>query len=142
MHRKIAQIFRLPALLLAAVLQIMPIARAALPAAQATADVLAIVFRWAAGVAAALGGVQAVSGASTVVTSPLSTNIVQGQLFVLRLTTAPQQAGYWAATGLPQGISLVGTNGRSFWELYGTPTVTGSTRPRALMFPTNTAISA
>ncbi|HTY87137.1 MAG TPA: immunoglobulin domain-containing protein [Candidatus Acidoferrum sp.] len=126
MSRKISQLFRLPALLLAAALQIMPIARAALPAAQATADVLAIVFRWAAGAAAALGGVQAVSGASTVVTSPLSTNIVQGQLFVLRLTTAPQQAGYWAATGLPSGISLVGTNGRSFWELYGTPTGTGT----------------
>ncbi len=90
MQRKIAQLFRLPALLLAAALQVMPIARAALPAAQATAEVLAIVFRWAAGVAAALGGVQAVSGASTVITNPLSTNIVQGQLFVLRLTTAPQ----------------------------------------------------
>jgi hypothetical protein len=126
MHQKIAQLFRLPALLLAAALQIMPIARAALPAAQATADVLAIVFRWAAGAAAALGGVQAVSGASTVVTNPLSTNIVQGKLFVLRLTTAPQQAGYWSAANLPTGISLVGTNGRSAWQLSGTPTVTGT----------------
>jgi hypothetical protein len=126
MHQRIAQLFRLPALLLAAALQIMPIARAALPAAQATADVLAIVFRWAAGVAAALGGVQAVSGASTVVTSPLSTNIVQGKLFTMRLITAPQQAGYWSATGLPSGISLIGTNGKSFWQLSGTPTVTGA----------------
>jgi len=126
MHQKIAQLFRLPALLLAAALQIMPIARVALPAAQATADVLAIVFRWAAGAAAALGGVQAVSGASTVVTSPLTTNIVQGQSFVMRLTTAPNQAGYWSASGLPSGISLVGTNGKSFWELSGTPTVNGT----------------
>jgi len=126
MYQRIAQLFRLPALLLAAALQIMPIARAALPAARATADVLAIVFRWAAGAAALLGGVQAVSGASTVVTSPLSTNILQGQPFVMRLTTAPQQAGYWGATGLPSGISLVGTNGRSFWELSGTPTVSGT----------------
>jgi hypothetical protein len=126
MHQKIAKLFRLPALLLAAALQIMPIARAALPAAQATANVLAIVFRWAAGAAAALGGVQAVSGASTVITSPLATNIVQGKLFALRLTTAPQQAGYWAATGLPSGISLVGTNGNSSWKLYGTPTGTGT----------------
>ncbi len=126
MHQKIAKLFRLPALLLAAALQIMPIARVALPAAQATADVLAIVFRWAAGVAAALGGVQAVSGASTVITSPLSTNIVQGKLFVLRLTTAPQQAGYWSAANLPSGISLVGTNGRSLWQLSGTPTGTGT----------------
>ena len=126
MHQKIARLFRLPALLLAAALQIMPIARAALPAAQATADVLAIVFRWAAGVAAALGGVQAVSGASTVITSPPSANIVQGKPFTLRLTTAPQQAGYWSASGLPSGISLVGTNGKSFWQLNGTPTVTGT----------------
>ena len=126
MHQKIAQLFRLPALLLAAALQIMPISRAALPAGQATADVLAIVFRWAAGAAAVLGGAQAVSGASTVVTNPLSTNIVEGQSFVMRLTTAPQQAGYWSASGLPSGISLVGTNGRSFWELSGTPTVSGT----------------
>ena len=97
MHQKIAKLFRLPALLLAAALQIMPVARAALPAAQATANVFAIVFRWAAGVAAALGGVQAVSGASTVITSPLTTNIVQGKLFALRLTTAPDQAHYWTA---------------------------------------------
>ena len=126
MNQKIAQLFRLPALLLAAALQIMPIARAALPAAQATADVLAMVFRWATGAAAVLGGAQAVSGASTVVTNPLSTNIVEGQSFVMRLTTAPQQAGYWSASGLPSGISLVGTNGRSFWELSGTPTVSGT----------------
>jgi hypothetical protein len=126
MHQKIAKLFRLPALLLAAALQIMPVARAALPAAQATANVLAIVFRWAAGVAAALGGVQAVSGASTVITSPLSTNITQGKLFVLRLTAAPQQAGYWTASNLPSGISLIGTNGNAFWQLYGTPTVSGT----------------
>ena len=126
MYQRIAQLFRLPALLLAAALQIMPIARAALPAAQATADVLAIVFRWAAGAAAVLGGVQAVSGASTVVTNPLSTNLVQGTSFVMRLTTAPNQATYWTATGLPTGISLVGTNGRSLWQLSGTPTVTGT----------------
>lgn len=126
MHHKIAQLFRLPALLLAAALQIMPIVRTALPVAQASANVLAIVFRWAAGVAAALGGVQAVSGASTVITSPLSTNIVQGKLFVLRLTAAPDQAHYWTASSLPTGIGLVGTNGNAFWELYGTPTVSGT----------------
>jgi hypothetical protein len=126
MHQKIAKLFRLPALLLAAALQIMPIARAALPAAQATANVLAIVFRWAAGAAAALGGVQAVSGASTVITSPLSTNIVQGKLFVMRLTTAPDQAHAWTASNLPAGIKLIGTNGNAFWQLNGTPTVSGT----------------
>jgi hypothetical protein len=126
MNQKIAKLFRLPALLLAAALQIMPIARAALPAAEATADVLAIVFRWAAGAVAALGGVQAVSGASTVVTSPLSTNIVEGQPFVMRLITAPNQAHFWTATNLPTGINLVGTNGNAFWELLGTPTVSGT----------------
>jgi len=126
MHRKIAQLLRLPSLLLAAALQILPIARTALPAAQATADVLAIIFRWAAGAAAALGGVHAVSGASTVITNPLSTNAVEGKSFVLRLTTAPNQAHYWTASSLPTGINLVGTNGNSFWELLGTPTVSGT----------------
>jgi len=126
MHRKLAHQFRIPSLLLAAALQIMPIVRTALPAAQAGANVLAIIFRWAAGAAAALGGIDAVSGASTVVTSPLSTNIVQGQLFTLRLTTAPQQAHYWSASGLPAGISLIGTNGNATWRLLGTPTVNGT----------------
>jgi uncharacterized repeat protein (TIGR02543 family) len=126
MKSKTAQVLRIPSLLLAAALQVLPIVRVALPAAETAANVLAIVFRWAAGAAAALGGVQAVSGASTVITNPLSTNIVQGQTFSLRLTTAPDQAHYWEATGLPAGLSLSGTNGQSLWQIVGTPTASGS----------------
>ena len=126
MKSNTVRIFRIPSLLLAAALQVLPIVRVALPAAETTANVLAIIFRWAAGVAAALGGVQAVSGASTVITSPLSTNIVQGQPFTLRLTTAPNQATYWTASGLPAGLAMVGTNGQTLWRIQGTPTVTGT----------------
>ena len=126
MKNKLIQGFRIPSLLLAAALQVLPIVRAALPVAESAANLFAVVFRWAAGVAAALGGVQAVSGASTVITNPLSTNIVEGRSFTLRLTTGPNQAHYWTATGLPSGLSLVGTNGSTFWEITGAPTVAGT----------------
>jgi len=126
MNSKSVRTLRIPSLLLAAALQVMPMVRVALPAAQATANVMAIIFRWTAGVAAALGGVQAVSGASTVITSPLTANAVQGQSFTLRLTTAPNQAQYWTATGLPAGLSLSGKNGSTLWQILGTPTVTGT----------------
>ncbi len=126
MKSRIICAFRIPSLLLAASLQVLPIVRAALPATETAANVLAIVFRWVAGAAAALGGVQAVSGASTVITNPLTAAATQGQSFTLRLTTAPNQAQYWTATGLPAGISLSGQNGSSFWQLLGTPTGTGT----------------
>jgi hypothetical protein len=126
MKTRVVRAFHVPSLLLAAALQVMPIVRAALPVAESAANILAVVFRWAAGAAAALGGVQAVSGASTVITNPLSTNIVEGQPFSLRLTTAPDQAHYWSASGLPAGLSLVGTSGSTLWQISGTPTVTGT----------------
>ena len=126
MISKSVRILRIPSLFLAAILQLLPIVRVALPAAETAANVFAVVFRWAAGAAAALGGVQAVSGASTVVTNPLSTNLVQGQSFTMRLTTAPNLAHYWTATGLPAGLSLSGTSGQTLWNITGTPTATGT----------------
>ena len=117
--------FRIPSLLLAGALQILPIVRAALPITQSAANVIAIIFRWGAGAAAALGGVQAVSGASTAITNPLGKNATNGQPFSLRLTTGPDTAHYWSATGLPAGLNLVGTSGSSLWTISGTPTVSG-----------------
>jgi hypothetical protein len=127
MHAKITRAVRIPSLFLAAALQVLPIVRAALPVAESAANVLAIVFRWAAGAAAALGGVQSVSGASTVITNPLSTNLVQGTPFTMRLTTAPELAHYWTATPLPPGLTLSGTSGSSLWYITGTPTAAGTT---------------
>ena len=126
MNSNVARLFRIPSLFLAAALQMLPIVRVALPAAEGAAGALAIVFRWAAAAAAMLGGVQAVSGASTVITSALSAGGVQGQSFTLRLTTAPNQAQYWTATGLPAGLGLTGNNGSSLWNIAGTPTVSGT----------------
>jgi len=119
MSTKAFQVLRVPSLLLAAALQIVPVARPAVAMLESSSSLMAIIFRWAIGAAATMGAVDAVSGASTVITSPLSTNIVQGKAFSMRLTTAPMSAGYWAATGLPPGLAL------SSSTLSGTPTTTG-----------------
>ncbi|HLP76591.1 MAG TPA: immunoglobulin domain-containing protein, partial [Candidatus Paceibacterota bacterium] len=116
---------RVPSLLLAAALQVLPIVRVALPAAQTATNVLAIIFRWSVGAAAALGGVNAVSGASTLINSPLNVKGTNGVPFSLRLSTAPNAAHYWEATGLPSGLALTGTSGSTLWTIAGTPTVTG-----------------
>lgn len=117
--------FRLPSLLLAAALQILPFVRAALPAAQTATNLIAVVFRWAAGATVALGSLHAVSGASTVITSPLTAKGTNGVPFSLRLTTAPEQAHVWTATGLPPGLTLFGTVGSALWRIQGTPAEAG-----------------
>ncbi|MCC6232704.1 MAG: putative Ig domain-containing protein [Verrucomicrobiales bacterium] len=116
---------RLPSLVVAVALQVLPLTRAALPFARSAGQVLAIVFRWATGAAAAMGGIQAVSGASTTVTSAKTAKGTNGVPFSFRLTTAPDQAGYWTASGLPLGLSLSGTSGKPLWRIQGTPTETG-----------------
>ncbi len=126
MKSKSAQVLRVPSLLLAAALQVLPIVRVALPAAQTATNVLAIIFRWSVGAAAALGGVNAVSGASTAITNPLNVKGTNGVPFSLRLATAPNAAHYWTATGLPSGVALTGTSGQTLWKIEGTPTVTGT----------------
>ena len=125
MKTKIIQSVRVPSLIVAAALQIFPMARTVMPAAGAATNVLAIIFRWAVG-AAVVGTVDAVSGASTAIVSPLATNITQGQSFNLRLITAVHQAYYWTATGLPSGLTLSGTGGSPYWQITGTPTVNGT----------------
>ena len=125
MKTKIIQSVRVPSLIVAAALQIFPMARTVMPAAGAATNVLAIIFRWAVG-AAVVGTVDAVSGASTAIVSPLATNITQGQSFNLRLITAVHQAYYWTATGLPAGLTLSGTGGSPYWQITGTPTVNGT----------------
>lgn len=125
MNTSLVQWFRLPSLVVAAALQILPLTRAAVPLAQSTGQLLAIVFRWAAGAATALGSIQAVSGASTTITSAKTTTGTNGVPFSFRVTTAPDQAGYWTASGLPLGLSLSGTSGKPLWRIQGTPTETG-----------------
>jgi hypothetical protein len=121
------KILKVPSLVLAAALQLLPLARVTAVVQQSATPLLAIIFRWAATAAAALGGMEAVSGASTVITSALAAKGTNGVPFKsLRLTTAPDQAHYWTASGIPAGLSLTGTSGSSFWQVIGTPTVSGT----------------
>lgn len=121
MNKSLAQVIHVPSLCLAALLQMLPLARAALPVTQNAANIIVIIFRWAVGSTAVLGSVQAMSGASTRITSPKNVTATNGQPFTLRLRTAPHQSGYWEASNLPPGIGLVG----SPWRLDGVPTADG-----------------
>ncbi len=123
MNPLIVRTLRVPALLLAATLQLLPIVRVSVPAVPATSNIAIILFRWCAGAAAALGSAQAVSGGSTRITSPLTAHASVGIPFSMRLTTAPDPAHYWAADNVPPGIALKGDGG--IWRLEGTPTLQG-----------------
>ncbi len=126
MNRRIHHLTRVPSLLLAAALQVLPIARAALPVTQSAANIIVVLFRWGSAAAAALGGVQAVSGASTTITNPLNATGTNGVPFSLRLTTAPDQAHYWLASGLPSDYILIGTSGATLWKIQGTNASAGT----------------
>ncbi len=125
----------IPAVLLAAILQILPMIRTSDVVHRISSPLLSIVFRWATVSASLMGGIDAVSGASTLINSPLAVTATNGvQLSVtvgtrvyayLPLTTGPQIAHYWTATGLPTGLTLQGTSGLATWKIAGTPTVTG-----------------
>lgn len=125
----------IPAILLAAILQLLPMIRTSEVLHRISSPLLSIVFRWATVSAALMGGIDAVSGASTLINSPLAvtaTNGIQLSITVgtrvyayLPLTTAPQTANYWTATGLPSGLTLQGTSGSPSWKIAGTPTVPG-----------------
>ena len=126
MNQTLVKNFRLPSLLLAATLQLLPVVRAALPLTQNAANVMVVLFRWTIGGAAVLGGVHAVSGASTVVSNARNVKGTNGLPFSLRLTTAPHSSGYWTAGGLPAGLTLIGTPGKGSWKIEGTPVVEGT----------------
>ena len=134
---------KLPALLLAAVLQVVPICRVASVSPATAPTGFAIIFKWLAGAAAVLGSYHAVSGASAAVVglapinpvTQLQTGLVttnatgtNGQTFAYRIIVTnpginPQQA-YYRAAPLPPGLTLntnLGGNG----DILGTPTAGG-----------------
>jgi len=125
----------IPAILLAAILQLMPMIRTSEVLHRISSPLLSIVFRWATVSAALMGGIDAVSGASTLINSPLAVTATNGiQLSItigtrvyayLPLSTGPMIANYWTATGLPSGLTLQGTSGLPTWKIAGTPTVSG-----------------
>lgn len=113
---------RIFSLLLALALQVMPLCRTfttqLLPAVMSGAP---IVMRWVIGGISLIGGYQAVSGASTVITSPTTATGTNGVPFSYRITTGPQAANQFNATPLPPGLTVATSSGR----ITGTPTAVG-----------------
>src|SRR6185369_10612486 len=140
-----------PSLVLAAVLQVLPVCRVATlnPAFASTS--YAIVARCVIGVAALLGSVDAVSGASSTAVyvagvqsylpfvAGVTTNITRpvGSPMVLRIILGGNvgqqpQLDYYNATPLPPGLTIntnVNTNSSGLestnYYIYGTPTTAG-----------------
>lgn len=110
--------------MLTALLQVMPLARVVFTNQLPPAPGAAVLFRWAAGTLALLGGLHAVAGASVGINSPTLTTmpnmiITNGLLSSNRftLTQVAFTVDYWTATPLPPGLALNATSGR----LTGTP---------------------
>ena len=119
---------RLPALLLAGVLQLLPMLRTAAVVNELGTPLFAILFRWAAFTAVAMGGIDAVSGATSnnQITNTKTYRGTNGvALKKLSLTVAPEQAHFWSVSPLPTGLTLTGTAGGSSWSIGGTPKVSG-----------------
>lgn len=110
--------------LLACAIQISPAARLAVYTPKVFHSNLAIISTWTAGLAAMMGSINAVSGASTVLTSPSSSVGKVGETFSYRITTAPDPANTFSAVPLPPGLVLGDTRAtRSF--IQGIPTQAG-----------------
>ena len=125
------RLFRLPMLLLSAVLQFAPLVRVATADASAVLAPVLAVLRWLAGATAVAGSFHAVSGATgvrltqstTVVTSPKGTNGVAFGLRVQITVTVPANANAasYSAFGLPSGLVISANQG----VISGVPTVSG-----------------
>jgi hypothetical protein len=115
------RIAKAPSLVLALALQVLPITRVFIATSPATGSSFAIVFTWIAGAAALLGSYDAVSGASTTITSPGTATATNGTPFSYRITTGPDGANTFNAAPLPSGLTVSTTVGR----ITGTPTVDG-----------------
>jgi hypothetical protein len=112
---------RILSLLFAAVLQVVPLARVVYSTAQAVAPESTIIFRLVIGAVASLGAFDAVSGASTTITSPNAATGTLAQAFSYRITVGPRAANIYRAVPLPDGLYLE----KSF--ILGTPTTPGVT---------------
>ena len=115
------KIAKIPSLLLALVLQVLPITRVFLATAPVTGSSFAVVPAWIAGLAALMGGYNAVSGASTRITSSGTATGSNGVAFSYRITVGPQSANRFSAVPLPTGLTCATSTGR----ITGIPTQTG-----------------
>ncbi len=110
-----------PSLLLAAILQIVPICKdvclQVLPSAP-----FAILWRWAVG-AIAYGGYHAIAGASVTITSPSTAAATNGVPLNYRITVSTYYGGMiFSDSPLPSGLAVNSSTG----FITGTPTVSGS----------------
>ncbi len=112
---------RVPSILLALALQILPVSRVFTALTPSAGSSFAIVSTWIAGLATLLGSYQAVSGASTTITSPKTALATNGLAFSYRVTTGPDTANWFAASNLPPGLTISTTVGR----ITGTPISNG-----------------
>lgn len=116
---------RFLSLLLALAINTLPLARVGIISLQTSLRPgYAVVFQWTGISAALLGSYDAVSGASTFITSPNEATGKVGQPFSYRITSAPDQGNVFSAAPLPAGLSLGSGKRRSFIE--GTPTEGGT----------------
>ena len=113
---------RASALFLAALLQLAPVCRVVTTQLMLPSATGNLALRWVVGAFALLGACHAVSGASTVITSPLTATGTNGVPFSYRITTGPQVANQFNAAPLPPGLAVSTTTGR----ITGTPTATGN----------------
>ena len=110
--------------LLACAIQFSPAARLFCHTSKLLQSNFAIISKWSAGLAAVMGSLNAVSGASTVITSPSTASGKVGETFSYRITTAPDQANTFLTTTLPQGLAL-GTTKTTRSFILGTPSQAG-----------------
>lgn len=115
--------FRIPSVLLALVLQFVPLCRVLQTSILPTASPLAIMLKWITVAATVGGAVDAYSGVSTVFKSPTTATGKVGTVFSYRIQTGPDAANRWAATPLPPGLTLNTSSG----VILGTPTQAGVT---------------
>lgn len=116
---------RILSLLLALVINALPLARLGITTLQTSLRPgYAVIFQWTGISAALLGSYDAVSGASTFITSPDQATGKVGEPFSYRITSAPDQGNVFRADPLPAGLSLGTGKRRSFIE--GTPTEGGT----------------
>ncbi len=113
-------------LLLALVINLLPMARLGLTTSHlCLRPAYAVVFQWTGIAAALLGSYDAVSGASTFITSPSQASGKVGEPFSYRITSAPDQGNVFKADPLPSGLTL-GTTKKTRSFITGTPTEPGT----------------
>ncbi|MBT3842823.1 MAG: hypothetical protein HN969_09075 [Verrucomicrobia bacterium] len=124
-HRLIAFKLQTSMMIMTVALQIAPLARTLVTTARQVAPSFAVVLKWGIGTATLMGGYDAVSGASTKITSPSAATGTVGEPFLYRITTAPKSAKIFTAVPLPEGLMMGMGNFKSY--VMGTPTVAGTT---------------